>query len=60
MTIKKLVKCFIPYGFLALRRKLKEGMPLSLISLKAGMIENDFQNDYLGNIQITKFSEGGG
>jgi hypothetical protein len=58
MTIKKLIKCFIPYGFLALRRRLKEGAPLSL---KSGTIENNFKNDYLGNIQIIKFlGEGGG
>jgi FkbM family methyltransferase len=56
MTFKKLIKCFIPYGFLALRRKLKEEIPLNL---KIGIIENNFQNNYLSNVEIMNFTNGG-
>jgi hypothetical protein len=30
------------------------------LSLKFGMIENNFQNNYLSNIQIVKTNGGGG
>jgi FkbM family methyltransferase len=57
MTVKKIIKCFIPYGFLALRRKLQEGMPLDL---EMGIVENDFQNNYLGNMKIMNSTVAGG
>lgn len=32
--LKKIIKCFIPYGFIVLRHRIKEGLPLKLYSIK--------------------------
>jgi FkbM family methyltransferase len=55
MAAKKVTKFFIPYGLIALRRKLRKGIPLSL---RVSVIENNFQDDYLSNIEIKNLGEG--
>jgi FkbM family methyltransferase len=54
MNIKKLLKCFVPYGFLVLTKRIKEAMPLNV---NFGEIKNDFQDNCLCNIKIANLSE---
>jgi FkbM family methyltransferase len=54
MFLKKLVKCFIPYGFLVLRRKYKEKEPLYIKYMK---IEKETKTNYLCDINIKKTDE---
>jgi FkbM family methyltransferase len=49
--LKKLIKCLIPYGFIVLRHRINNGIPLKLYSIKRNVKE-----DYLCDITIKKLA----
>ncbi len=55
LVLKKIIKCFIPYGFLVLRRKL---LQRNLVNKKFMEIKRDIKTNYFCNTTIKICGEG--